>query len=66
MRDWGDILATIAVALAILLVTGALIAGLVWSWQNAEDKRDCRRARGAVTETNNAEWHCVGATPEPK
>lgn len=66
MRDWGDILATIAVALAILLVTGAVVAGLVWSWQNAEDKRDCRRHSGTVVEVGNAEWHCVGATPEAR
>lgn len=28
------------------------------------NRRACRRAGGVVIYTNNAEWHCVGATPE--
>lgn len=63
MRDWPGIIATTAVGLFILIVAGTFIALGVWTWQNAEDKRDCRRARGTVVEIDHGEWHCIGATP---
>lgn len=59
----SDKLMTAALSLAALLVTAALIAAGVWTWRNADDKRQCRRAGGVVTETEH-DWHCVGATPE--
>lgn len=71
MRDWGAVLIYVAIALAILIAAAGLTTCGVWTWQQAQDKRDCRRHGGAVTYQNgdggpSSEWHCVGATPEAK
>lgn len=58
-----SILVSIGVVTALLLGVGGITECSVWAWRNADDKRDCRRARGVVTYSGD-EWHCVGATPE--
>lgn len=65
MRHLGDILAALAVAVAILLVAAGLCAFGVWAWRNADDQRGDSRAGGGVTEAEQ-DWHCVGARPEAK
>lgn len=67
MRGWGEIVFAIAASLATLIVVG-LVA--TWLWLSFSDRRDCRRAGGTVVYPSgdyiDAEWHCVGATPEAK
>jgi len=65
--ETADKLGVAIVTAAFAIIFAVIIAFSVWAWQNAADKRDCRR-RGVVVAdlipTN--EWHCVGATPEGK
>jgi hypothetical protein len=61
--DPVDKLCIALVILMVSLVAAAVLAFGVWAWRNADDKRDCRRAGGVVTDTEH-DWHCVGATPE--
>lgn len=50
----------------VAIVSGALVGLGVYTWQDSQDKRACRRAGGAVVELEHGEWHCVGATPEAR
>lgn len=62
MRDIEDYI----VAIFTVGVVAVAIAVGAYLWRDSSDKRDCRRAGGAVelVPENHTEWHCVGATPE--
>lgn len=66
MRSWPDAILIVAVALAILLAAAGLTTCGVWTWQDSQDKRACRRNGGTVVLMERQEWHCVGATPEAR
>lgn len=65
MRIEDKLLALVVVTIALIIIVGLVAIG-VWSWQDASDKRACRRSGGAVSYIAHGEWHCVGSTPEAR
>lgn len=47
-----------ALALAILFAASGVIAFGIWTMEDAQDKRRCRRAGGTVVSAAGAEWRC--------